>query len=126
MNYSIIFKDSSKPLKERQLAFLNDCITHYTSENRGIKVGTKNICSYSGGCQIGRYLPKKLCKQLDKESVTVSYIIYELPNWMQKLGGSFLEATQDLHDSKNNWDKKGLTERGKDKVKIIKENFDLF
>lgn len=49
----IDFKDTSLPLKDRQQAFLEDTLMHYTSENRGVK---NSACCYEAGCAIGRHL----------------------------------------------------------------------
>lgn len=120
-----------KTIKEKQLDFLNDTISHYNSSNRSL-IGS--FCSYlpqtnkSLGCAIGRHVPdKELCKEFDKiGSVNQNKVFNRLPSELKELGQIFLREIQILHDNANNWNETGLTPYGKDKEIYIKEKFEIY
>ena len=115
-----------KSQSELQLAFFNDTINHYNSNNRGERAS--GTCSYMAGCAIGRHLDKKLCKVLDAiphSSVSNAKVFNMLPKELQALGQEFLAAIQSLHDVSSCWDEKGLTEEGLEQANNIKYRFNL-
>lgn len=117
---------TDQELKEKRLAFLNETVAYYNSQNRGL---TKHgACSYVAGCAIGRHCSPELCEQLDgKVDGSVSYFgVFELlPDRLQELGQQFLISMQILHDFEHNWDKSGLSEQGHNSVNEIKKSFNL-
>jgi hypothetical protein len=124
-------------LKQKQLAFLEETVNFYNSDNRTFEVdeeGNEFKCVYymegKPGCAIGRKIEdKELCKKLDSEragtGVSNDHIFNQLPIQLKELGKDFLHKVQQLHDSGINWDEKGISEFGKLKVKDIKEYFRL-
>lgn len=123
-----------KTLKKKRLAFLEDTVNHYNSNNRCELRGSCKYSPYtlgientSQGCAIGRYLSKRLAKKFDKLSVVVSNpdVYEELPNKLKILGIHFLEDVQYLHDFRDNWDELGLTEDGLMRVEYLKKKYEL-
>jgi len=120
------FKDMTKPLTERRMAFLQDVVATYNSANRSLVFSTceEVHCLYSHstnniGCAIGKHLYENLCLELDKKymnSVTQPKIFKRLPEWMLSLHPAFLGRCQTLHDVDLMWDEKGLSERGEERV----------
>jgi len=117
-----------KTLAKKRLAFLEETINHFNSQNRGLTSFGSN-CSYSAGCAIGRKLKsKKLKEELDSlsnPSVDNPFIFEKLPKTLQCLGAGFLKSMQQLHDNAENWDRPGLSSIGKSQVKIIKDKWDI-
>lgn len=122
-----------------RLEFLNDTITYY-SENVDRRCTYEHGCFYSPinsdkqgiseGCAIGRHLDSELQLRLDKDSIGDSGVsndeVFEsLPTWLQELGQDFLVSIQILHDRKENWDSKGLSEIGKEHVNNIITKYDI-
>lgn len=110
-------------ISERRRAFAEDLINFYNLNNRSF-CKSKHSCRYapahtqSPGCAIGRCLPVKLGRRLDK--LTWGTSIYSvmthtnttLPSWLTEMGLSFLCACQHLHDDKDNWSEMGMTKAG--------------
>ena len=121
---------SKTKLQQKQLAFLEETVKFYNTNNRCVE-GSKCFYYLDGkdGCAIGRHIKNKtLCRSFDKYSLTsviTDSIFYSLPKKLQYLTQMFLDAIQKLHDNKQNWNKGGLSERGKGEVKIIKTEFSL-
>lgn len=112
-------------LQQKQLAFLNETITHFNLYNRGL---SKNGCTYSAGCAIGRHLTPELCVELDGEDepgMINEDVFKRLPENLQKLGQAFLVNIQGLHDDTLYWNETGLSEQGKGKVSSIISKFSL-
>lgn len=135
-------------LKQKRLALLEETINHYNLNNRCI---SNSGCFYSPkkaglegkteGCAIGRKVGKKLAIKLDGvyvkqsknstigieggSSVTNPKIFALLPKKLTSLGQSFLNLIQDLHDTSQSWDNKGITSAGMRKVSVIKQTFNL-
>lgn len=113
-----------KTLQQKQFDFLNDTINHFNSNNRGIDQYTKQ-CSYKNGCAIGRHLSKKLVKTIKNYVVDDNEVYNKLPRKLKELTKEFLMDVQNLHDTEENWNEKGLSQRGKDKVNVIKAIYKL-
>lgn len=85
-----------------------------------------NRCKYRGAnntaCAIGREIPDKLAKELDrkiKTTVKVDSVFEKLPKRLQKMGKDFLNDIQRLHDSQHCWTETGLSSDGvRDAVNI--------
>lgn len=115
-----------KKLNKLRLEVLEETAKHYNSTNRS-QDPESGRCSYfppddveSDGCAIGRLIEdKSLC--VDFEDDSLQDIFYKLPEWLQELGMEFLDDLQGLHDVKEHWDEKGLTERGKERYESIKK-----
>lgn len=129
-------------LSQKQLAFLDDTIKHYNSNN--LCIDQDGFCCYSPetlklgdkseGCAIGRHLTKEVALQIDTipspnydvgTSVENNEIFNLLPVSLKELTQKFLYAIQMLHDNPLNWDEKGLTRCGEDYVKVIKNSYSL-
>lgn len=122
-----------KTLKEKQLAFLEDTIAFYNSDNRGTAPGY-TACVYSAtekspGCAIGRHLTPELAYRLDNGStgsgIINEWVFKEMPEWLKELTQPFLQQIQALHDEENFWNETGLSNLGKQRVANIKEMFSL-
>lgn len=126
-----------KTLTEKRLELLNDTISHYNSENRStvLNENGRTTCLYfhekNDGCAIGRQIKdKELCKRLDKgfeymTGVSESNVFNQLPENLTELGQSFLMCIQKLHDADRFWNETGLSDKGMEYVKHIKESFKL-
>ena len=91
-----------------RIDLLNDAIAYYWGrEERKCYNSFIGCCTYypttpqTDGCAIGRLIPLKLCKMLDKTGDGISYdgAFAKLPLWLQLLGQNFLTKLQALHDS---------------------------
>lgn len=79
----------------------------------------------SEGCWVGRLLDSDLSEKMDKlVSTGICYCVeeldYEMPEWVIE-NVAFLEQCQTIHDNRFNWNKHGLSDLGKQKVKSIAE-----
>lgn len=113
-----------KDLSERRKVFAEDLVNFYNLKNRSFFI-PKHKCLYapvhsqSPGCAIGRCLPVKLGRRLDKlkygNSIysVIDYLNIELPVWMTEMGVNFLAVCQTLHDDPDHWNNKGLSASGK-------------
>jgi hypothetical protein len=128
-------------LQKKQLALLEDTAASYTLETRCIDF--RGVCQYfvqgKKGCAIGRLIPdKELCRQLDKGIVTATggvsntatridapEVFALIPLELQEYGIEFLSILQGLHDYLPNWSDCGLSEKGKEYVNSIKNQFGL-
>ena len=122
-----------KNVDERRKTFLIDMAEFYNSGNRS--VDEDSFCVYSGGsfspgCAIGRCLGPSLRKRLDQCEDKDIYNIYDklyllnrLPKWMTEMGLEFLGDAQSFHDDYTNWNKTGLSERGKRIFQSLKEKY---
>jgi hypothetical protein len=125
-----------------QLEFLEDTINHYKVSNKRRCVNELGTCAYSPntvnnktskGCAIGRHLSPEVSEifdHLDYGSITVIMCSVEyrklLPKWMQTMDNDFLQSIQSLHDYNSNWNKiRGLSKKGKEHVKHIKQKYNL-
>ena len=105
--------------------FLNT-INHFNLNNRSIKDG---VCAYRGSngnaCAIGREIPDDIALKYENKHVGV--FIHKLPPRLQKMGVDFLRHMQMLHDNRNNWNRGGLSEEGKNHANqiIIDHNLNL-
>lgn len=91
--------------------YLQDTINYYWGrpERKCVNTDDSHLngsCSYtpigeSEGCAIGRVVSLELAMELAmmNGSVEAESVFNELPEWMQKLGQSFLVAVQSLHDN---------------------------
>lgn len=106
-------------LQVKRLEFLDEMVSHFNASNRGRRIDSEK-CSYENGCAIGRHLPKEVGKLLDGESFSSIVAIekqpekYEkyIPEKLKYLGVYFLGCAQALHDKKDGWNAKGLSEEG--------------
>lgn len=117
---------------EKRLAFINESISHFNINNRGISpVTVENcitrggICSYEAGCIIGRHLDKELCIAFDRigRFSGVNHVFDRLPEKLKELGEDFLVSLQNMHDDVQCWDEHGLTKEGLEEYNIIKLKF---
>lgn len=119
---------TKKELIKKRRAVLNDTIAHFNLKNRC--VNRYGDCRYIvvekdkvRGCAIGRLIKdKELCKRLDKRG-PVSEVFRFLPQFLKDLGERFLTVVQRLHDDEQNWREDGLSERGRDKAKAIRQKY---
>lgn len=115
-------------IKSKQLAFLNETISHFNSNNRGYN-HERGQCSYVAGCAIGRKLTPELCEKLDNDpgdkAVSNTPIFNQLPDELKELGRDFLSDIQELHDLGSNWNETGLSYQGKKRVNAILTNYNL-
>lgn len=115
--------------KEDKLKLLEETATFYTSENRCLVGG---LCKYwtedkPNGCAIGRLISdKKLCKELNPLGTVGRDCVFDiLPDELKDYGQNFLRELQMLHDTGDNWNETGLSERGKSVREEIKEQIAL-
>lgn len=113
-----------KDISERRKVFAEDLVNFYNLKNRSFSK-LEHACRYapahsqSPGCAIGRCLPVKLGRRLDKVSSgssiysIMTYTKLPLPTWLTEMGSPFLVACQILHDDAEHWDETGLSESGK-------------
>lgn len=119
-------------LQEKQLAFLEETAGFYNTDNRALS--NTGDCVYvstdkSPGCAIGRHIPAELAKSLDDapfSGINNDDIFNAIPDSLRELTKMFLMNIQDLHDTAWNWDEKGLTAAGRQKVLAIRTDFNLF
>lgn len=113
-------------LKQKQLAFLDETIDFYDSNNRSVKnskdfFNCDNVCVYSPtetspGCAIGRHIEDKaLLVKWDVINLPINSdkLTDEIPQHLFDLGVDFLRQVQRLHDDKVLWNEEGLSPRGK-------------
>lgn len=123
-------------LQQKQLAFLEDTVNFYNSENRVL--AHNGACIYSStvkspGCAIGRHLSKDLARDFDVQKIMFNdrtddlFVEYfeKLPTEIKELGDVFLGEIQALHDGGFNWNKDGISETGKIEIERIKKSFNL-
>jgi hypothetical protein len=120
-------KMTQNDIKKARRALLDETISHFNLNNRGI---TKDGCSYAAGCAVGRKINSRLAKKLDKviditgdSSVSCPEVFNQLPKKLQVLGVDFLSELQQLHDSGQNWNDKGLSVIGESSVEAIIQRF---
>lgn len=115
-------------LSERSLAFLDDTAQHYNNLNRSET--NYEACKYhpahenTQGCAIGRWLDRDNPIIVEKMAAEVSapQVQRNLPKWMAEMRIVFLARVQMLHDTYDNWNEKGLTEKGLEAYELIKRN----
>ena len=122
MNVKLVNKYKRiKNISERRRVFAEDLVHFYNLNNRSFS-GQKYSCLYAPahaktpGCAIGRCLPVKLGRRLDKLTFGSSiYAVMDqvtLPIWLTEMGINFLAACQNLHDDKDYWSETGLSVSG--------------
>ena len=126
----------TEELKEKQLAFLEDTVEHYSVNPVKRRCIVNGQCVYnpktlklteSEGCAIGRHLPDEVSLLIDEKGISLAlsvqseFVESRLPENLSELGSNFLRAMQHLHDGDYYWDSKGLSAKGEDKVREIKE-----
>lgn len=136
-------------LTEKRLGFLTDTIRYYSEDVNRRCTNGNGQCYYnpasvnkqeiSEGCAIGRHLPQELKVKLDNWYGSEGAIedVYEdddkesgispqdFPESLIELGLKFLTDIQCLHDYDTHWEKRGLSDRGKEYVDSIKEKYKL-
>ena len=123
-------------LREKQLFYLNDVVSHYNTQNRcvnGLSCQYEPYNENTEGCAIGRRIPAKLRPILDNvawgdSSVSELEVFTQLPHWMKVLGTDFLQNIQNLHDNRGGmdyWDEDGINESGLEELERIKRKFNL-
>lgn len=115
-----------KDLKQKRKEFLDDTVKYYSEDTSRRSVLDK--CMYRTGdgrkCAIGRYIPDDKYTTLIEGKNVISKLVYNLiPQNISMLGIDFLLSIQSLHDESDNWDKNGLTEKGKEYVNFIEEKY---
>jgi hypothetical protein len=125
MNVKLVNKYKRiKDISERRRVFAEDLVNFYNLKNQSFSI-QKRLCFYAPahaetpGCAIGRCLPVKLGRRLDK--LPCSNNIYglisrpniTLPTWLTEMGVDFLAACQNLHDDKDYWTETGLSLSGR-------------
>jgi hypothetical protein len=113
-----------KDISERRKAFAEDLIDFYNLKNQSFSI-QKRSCFYAPahagtpGCAIGRCLPVKLGRRLDKLTcgTGINAVMRQqninLPIWLIEMGIGFLSACQTLHDDKDYWTRTGLSLSGR-------------
>lgn len=105
----------------------------YNSQNRSVNPDSSYSCLYKSGankCAVGRCLlsKSKLFKLEYNENPVNNYSAIELDCELKKeyRGHSidFWIDVQFLHDQRNFWDLSGLTEKGKEHVDLLIEEWD--
>lgn len=110
---------------------LENTINYFNSKNRA--VDGDGACNYymidGRRCAIGKELTEELARELDgnyADSGVIEYEIFErLPKRLKDMGEVFLSKIQHLHDTSIFWNKTGLTNEGKEHVRIIKQEYNL-
>jgi len=122
-------------LQQKQLAFLEETVNHYNSNNRCSEDEYGVSCRYSPitlglegkseGCAIGRKLTPELARTIDLKygSGGVKTVVSDLPQELIELEIGFLQDIQGLHDAASNWIETGLSQRGQIEVNKIKESY---
>ena len=120
--------------------FLLDMLEYYCVDpfNRRCASYDDGQCKYypthegTEGCAIGRHLSPELAKKLDRytssyTSASIDQVdITLLPNKLRLLGIEFLANVQNLHDTAEFWEEKGLSLRGKKYISVqMIENYNL-
>lgn len=117
-----------------EVEFLIDTINHYTSLNRNVAwYGDSRICVYmpandtSKGCAVGRHLLGfKGINDEDNISDfgTFVHVHPELvPDWLRLFDVNFVLQVQQLHDSEEAWNNRGISDHGVVKVRDICRKF---
>lgn len=114
-----------KDISERRKAFVEDLINFYNRNNRSYSTQRRS-CLYAPahsktpGCAIGRCLPVKLARRLDKFTccaLDIKTVARQrnitLPTWLIEMGVDFLAACQSLHDTDEFWNEIGLNVLGR-------------
>lgn len=119
-------------IKNELQLFLLDTLEYYTTDpKRRCVVNGK--CRYSPvtlgmegqseGCAYGRKMTPENALKADSASNYITTILRFnpefLPNWMQKVDDNIHRYIQKLHDYDDNWDKNGLTDKGKNELLSI-------
>ncbi len=110
-----------KDISERRKVFSEDLVNFYNANNRSFST-QKHSCFYAPahaetpGCAIGRCLPVKLARRLDKLNygTSIHAVMNQatLPTWLTEMGIDFLAACQNLHDDRKYWSETGLSVAG--------------
>ena len=123
----------TKSLRQLRRDFLNETKNHFNLTNRAVLPGRGcryHIPETGIGCAIGRKIEDKtLCVTLDSCSMNIGVssgaVFSKLPSDLQKLGQRFLGQVQILHDDEDHWTETGLSEKGKQTVARIRQEFKL-
>lgn len=120
---------------------LNDVINHFGEDPVKLRATNGGLrCFYTRcekkhpnniGCAIGMYLSDEVAEKLDKVHMGNIIVVMNieryrvlLPKWMQEMPEDILYKIQKLHDNAENWLIKGLSNYGKEQVKLIKKAID--
>ena len=122
-------------IEERRLNFLNEKLGYFIEDpsRRAYHTETES-CRYwdkftGNKCLIGRELPEdKYDESFEGKSITYieeqEVCIFDLlPVSIQELGLCFLAVCQRLHDENSYWNENGLSNKGKSKLKDIKDDY---
>lgn len=117
---------NQEEIKSKRLEILEDTVKYYSEDVTRRAVTDKGNCRYKTidgkRCAIGR-LSKKDLKEGYSVTNSNNIVFNELEEELQLLGGLFLESLQNLHDSRMNWDKNGITNEGLEYVEMIKKSY---
>jgi len=119
-------------LQEKQEGFLLDALEYYCQdpEKRRCTMITGEcfyapISSHTEGCMIGRKLPLGIATTLDSlagtfssTGISNSYVFELIPEELKELTVDFLNICQQLHDGGFHWNLEGLTDLGKQMLKL--------
>lgn len=115
-------------------AFLLDMLEYYCVNPVERRCASRGTCKYSPkslqlttseGCAIGRKLDPDIAFKIDEDQwdINVSSLIreahYKLPAYMNLENKGFFESCQYLHDMRDFWDSRGLSNRGKIQVESM-------
>lgn len=123
---------------------LYDTLEYYTENPLDRRcIDHRNNCRYSSksidkstseGCAIGRLFEESISEEIDNRigEISIDLLMQKefslIPDWFKELykkNNLFFVKLQRLHDTKRYWDNKGLSEEGKEFVRIIIQNNDL-
>jgi hypothetical protein len=116
------------PLVTEMIHELREMVDYY-SHDTNRRATSHGTCSYEtengAKCAIGRMLSGEDLTRLesrgmlDDTGLSDIWDIIETPR-VKNLPRRFLEDLQDLHDSDLHWDGNGISERGKDRMELIR------
>jgi len=120
-----------KATKKEMYDLLKTVVDHFSKNPEELRSTTGCYCKYfppeskpkSIGCAIGMFIPwedEKKWKKLDGLTVNADKVIDLLPDSLKSFDKWFLRALQDVHDYDSNWNIKGLSNSGKERVSQIK------
>lgn len=131
------------------LEVLEDTVKFYSEDTSRRALDENGSCLYTNKennhCGVGRCLTDKALKVLGDSTIGVRYLLYvEQDGLLESLRGlspglhnlkeeyrhlsdrRFWNAIQQFHDNSDYWNIEGLTEKGQNKVEIIKEQIKNF
>lgn len=111
--------------KETRLLILNDVVSYYNLTNRSVDSYSCLYNSPNGNhCAAARWMTNPELATED-EMIDYNRNFNLLKPEAQLAGKSFMRKIQYLHDTRENWNVEGLSEKGQIEVDKIKKNCEL-